>query len=93
VDSDALQRPSLTWSIAPAQRVVDKENLAMLVELAESLDTGRFMNVSAARFDTAVAAARLVLEDEGATMSDVNDAEDALMLFLLALRAKPAPLS
>ncbi|HWS41834.1 MAG TPA: polysaccharide lyase family 8 super-sandwich domain-containing protein [Pseudoflavonifractor sp.] len=93
VDSDALQRPSLTWSIAPAGGVVDKENLAMLVELAESLDTGRFMNFSSARLDAAVAAARLVLEDEGATMNDVNDAEDALMLFLLALRAKPAPLS
>lgn len=85
----ATQRPALAWEVDNTPQAVDKRSLEYLVSMAETLDGARFLNYRAEELARTLADARQVLESGDATMSQVNDAEDALMSFLLALRTVP----
>lgn len=92
LESAAAQKPSILWTqetLAPVP--VDKENLAMLVDVAEGLDLARFQRYDDKEITAAAAAAKQVLSDENATMNQINDAEDAILVHLLALRVKVLP--
>lgn len=87
----AKQKPALVWNTELAEDApADKKNLSWLVELVEEVAASKadFMAWDQQGFDAAVAAAKLVLADDAATMSAINDAEDTLMVRLFNLRLK-----
>lgn len=89
LESDAAQKPALVCSKSSLSSILDKENLKFLVNFAEEVDGSLFLNYNKQELDAAIANGKAVLDTTGATMSQVNDAEDALMRILLSLRLTP----
>lgn len=97
IESTTGQKPALIYTRTLEQDTAsaDKTNLTWLVALVDTVarDKADFVLWDEAGFAAALAAAELVLEDEDATKSAVNSAEDALMVRLLSLRVKVLPQS
>lgn len=91
-ESTTGQKPTLSWGGERLEETVgNKENLQFLVDVAAKLDAASFTNYSADAFAAALTQAQQVLRNDAATLGQINDAEDALLVLLLTLRAKPVP--
>lgn len=93
LESSVTQKPALTWTTgAGAPATADKENLNMLITYTEGLNKTSFLSYNSAGIEAAVAAAKLVVAAPDATMNQISDAEDALLVHLCALRIIPTAL-
>lgn len=89
LESSAAQKPAIIIEKKDTTPVQDKRNLQFLLEVAEKLDDLQFLNFDQAAMEEAITAGREVYENDSATLSQVNAAEDGLMRVLLGLRLIP----